>query len=69
MDGLVRLWSMTALDAARRSEQARIKPAQNQPELPATLGKAGAWARWMSRRETDGEPAVVGLRSPDGASA
>jgi hypothetical protein len=69
MDGLVRLWSMTALEAARRSEQARTKPAQAQPQLPATLGKAGAWARWMPRRAATTEPAPMGLTSPGGAGA
>jgi hypothetical protein len=56
MDGLVRLWSMTALDAARKSEQARSKPAQPQLQLPEILGKAGAsaWSRWMARRQSTG---------------
>ena len=47
---------MTALDAARKSEQARSKPAQPQMQLPETLGKAGAsaWSRWMARRQSTG---------------
>ena len=69
MDGLVRLWSMTALEAARQSGQTRIKPAQPRQALPARLGKAGAWALWMARRDADVAPAAVGLTSPDGAKA
>jgi hypothetical protein len=68
MDGLVRLWSMTALEAARRSEQTRIKPMQPQTSLPAALGKAGAWSRWMARRDAEANPAAVDL-STDGATA
>jgi hypothetical protein len=69
MDGLVRLWSLTALEAARRSEQARIKPTQAQPTLPATLGKAGAWARWMARRDGARTAGTVTVTSPDGATS
>jgi hypothetical protein len=56
MDGLIRLWSMTALEAARRSEQARIEPTRARPQLPEALGKAGAsaWSRWMTRRQSTG---------------
>jgi hypothetical protein len=69
MDGLVRLWSMTALEAARRSEQTRVKPTQTETSLPAVLGKAGAWSRWMARREADANPAPIALSSADGATA
>jgi hypothetical protein len=67
MDGLVRLWSMTALEAARRSEQTRSNQAVAQ--LPASLGKAGAsaWSRWMARRETTGD--AVRLTNPGSVSA
>jgi hypothetical protein len=62
MDGLVRLWTMTALDAARHSEQARSQHHQAQePSLPATLGKAGAWSRWMSNRDRDGSEGAAGI--------
>ena len=69
MDGLVRLWSMTALEAARRSEQTRTKPTRTETSLPAVLGKAGAWSRWMTRREAEGHPVSIGLNSADGAKA
>ena len=68
MDGLVRLWSMTALEAARASDRERIKPVQ-EPDLPARLGKAGAWARWMAQRDLEGEPTTVALPYADGAKA
>ena len=62
MDGLVRLWTMTALDAARRSERARSQHQQaKEPSLPATLVKAGAWSHWMSNRDTDGRDGAAGI--------
>lgn len=54
---------MTALETARRSGQAKPhrRGGEAQPELPATLGKAGAWARWMARRESDTTPTAPAL--------
>jgi hypothetical protein len=69
MDGLVRLWSMTALEVARSSGQTRTRPAPGETDLPARLGKAGAWARWMARRDPEAESTPSGLASPDGARA
>jgi hypothetical protein len=57
MDALVRQWTMTALEAARRSERARTEKTPNetkaQAELPVSLGRAGAsvWSRWIAQRE------------------
>jgi hypothetical protein len=59
---------MTALEAARRSEQSRIRPTQVETSLPAALGKAGAWSRWMASREAGSESAPVGFGQPDGAT-
>jgi hypothetical protein len=69
MEGLIRLWTMTALEAARRSEQSQVRPTQVQPSLPATLGKAGAWSRWMARRDEGAAEMPTGPSQPDGATA